>query len=324
MDAHSQDTAGADGAREDFSVEDAAAALSNMNSKADDLPEEEDEIDDVEAEDDQSGDDGGDDEGDEEPETPAIQAPASLTAEEKATFEQLPPEAQRVWAESETRRNRQVQEVTTRAAETQRTAAVNATAQAQAVFAQQLLAVANYYAPEPPDPSLAMTDPGTYIAYEAHWKQAQAQHEQIVQQALNLSQQVQQHESIQNQQWQFQQLQALNNIPEFADPVKRSQFLTELESVGAAMGYTPEVMRDAGAADILALKTAAEWKAGYDKWNAAQSGKMQRVRDARSAKPGAGQPVKAGKQRALSESRDRLRQTGSLNDAARLLASMRK
>src|SRR5580765_689943 len=71
----------------------------------------------------------------------AIAPPPSLNAEEKAKFAQLQPEAQRLLAEAETRRNAQVQEATTKASEAQRTAearAAAADAQAQVVYAQQL------------------------------------------------------------------------------------------------------------------------------------------------------------------------------------------
>lgn len=330
MDAHSQDTAGADSVRTFDTLEDAAAALAG--TKAEPLPEDEEQPEQDDAETEEQADDADLEDGEQdgetdeegEPDDPAIPAPVSLKAEEKAIFEQLPKEAQRVWAESESRRNREVQEVTTRAAEAQRTAAADATAKSQAIFAQQAMQIAQAYAPRPPSPDLAQVNPGEYIAQKARWEAAQAQHDDFMQQVFGLSQQVEEYEAQQTQAWKQEQIQVLSTVPEFADPAQRASFLASLDEVGAELGYSLEARANAGATDILALKKAAEWKAKAEKYDASQSHKMQRVRDAKTARPNAATPVKAGKARALSEQRQRFGQSGSLDDAAALLAAMRR
>ena len=97
-----------------------------VEPEEDELPEgDEDEGDEPEAEET----DGEDDEADEPSE--AIKPPVSLSKEQRAAFEQLPPELKKVWAETEAQRNEQVRIKTTEAAEATR----NATSQAQAELA---------------------------------------------------------------------------------------------------------------------------------------------------------------------------------------------
>jgi hypothetical protein len=326
MTAHSPETAEAADVRSFDTPDDAAAALTDYFNSEGDEPED-DELDDdaPEADDADDAEPSDDDADDDEPATPAIEAPASLTADEKATFAQLPPEAQRVWAASETRRNQQVQQATTSAAEAQReakAAAANAEAQAKATYAEQYRAFVSAYAPQQPDANLAYTNPAEYIAQKAQYDAAIAQHSQLVQQIDALADEAGQHFTAQQQQWQAEQVRELMKVPEYADPAKRGAFFETLQSVGAELGYSPEVMAEAGAADILALKTAADWKAKAGKWDALQARKMQPVRDAKSTKPGTARPVGAGKARNQMETQQRVRQTGDVKDAARAIAAL--
>lgn len=322
MDAHRDDVSGADDVRA-LDESDAAAALADFleAEEGDEAPEaDEPEADPEEAEEQE------DEQDSDEPDEPAIEAPASLTADEKAKFAQLPDEAQRLIAEVETRRNTQVQQATTRAAEAQReakAAAAEADARAKLTYAQQLDEFVRHYAPQPPDPALARVDPAAYIAQEAQYRAIAAQHDTIVQQVKALEADAAKHLDAQEQAWQAAQVQELMKVPEFANPETRATFLESLQSVGAELGYSPELMASAGANDILALKQAAEWKAGHDKWKAAESRKMQRVRDAKSAKPNPAQPVGSGKVRQFNQTRQQLRSSGSIDDAARAIAALR-
>lgn len=321
MTAHSPETAEAADVRS-FDLDDAAAALSDLDGEE---PEEEEDDDTSEADEAEEEEASDDEQDDDEPETPAIEAPASLTADEKAIFAQSPPEVQRVWAASETRRNQQVQQATTAAAEAQRAAkaaAADADAQAKATYAQQLEAFVSQYAPQMPDPALAQVNPASYIAQEAQYRAQIAQHNNIVQQVQALAAQAEQHFNAQQQQWQAEQVRELMKVPEFADPAKRATFMESLQAVGAELGYSPEVMAEAGAADILALKRVAEMKAKAEKWDDLQRRKMQPVRDAKSSKPGTARPIGAGKTRILQETKQRVRQTGSIDDAVKAIAAL--
>lgn len=326
MTAHSQEIAEAADVRSSELSDDAAAAsFDTIFSDDGDEPEAEDTELEAEADEAEGDGEGLDDEQGDEPEHPAIEPPVSLTAEEKARFAQLPPEAQQMLSEVEARRNTQVQQATTKAAEAQREAqasAANAVMEAQRATAEQYRQFIQAYAPQEPDPNLAYTNPQHYIALKAQYDAELAQHNKVVQQIDALKAQADQHFAAQEQEWSRQQAAELMKVPEFADPTTRGAFLESLTAIGAELGFPPEVMAEAGATDILALKRAAEWKAKADKLDALQGRKMQRVRDAKSTKPNPAQPVGNSRARVLSEAQARLRQTGSDADAVRAFEAM--
>lgn len=331
MTAHPQEIAEAADVRSSELTDDAAAA-SFTKIFADDDGEGEPEAD-IEGEEapetdaDEVEDDGDEqDDGDDEPEEPAIEAPVSLTADEKAQFAQLPAEAQRLIADVEARRNIQVQQATTRAADAQRaaqSAAAAADADAKAVYAQQLMAFTARFAPQAPDPSLARADPAQYIALDAQYRAEAAQHSQIVQQIEALRDEAERQFAQQEQvsvkaEWEA----VIADVPEARDAAQMQQLLDRLTPLAVELGYPPELIANARPTDIRAVKRAAEWKAKADKWDAAQGRKMQRVRDAKTAKPDAAKPVKSSGERQLSEAQARLRQSGSDADAMRAFEAM--
>ena len=323
MTAHSQETAEAADVRSFDNTDDAAAALDALFAEEGDDEEETD----PEADADEADDDGEeqDDEQDDEPDAPAIEPPASLTADEKAAFAAASPEAQRAWAAMEIRRNQQVQQVTTKAAEAQRdaqAAAANAQMEAQRAAAEQYRQFVSGYAPMPPDPNLAYSHPQEFIAQQAQYQARLAQHNDLVQQIDSLKAQADQHFTAQQQEWSRQQMAELMKVPEFADPAKRGPFLETLSNIGAELGFTPEAMADASASEILALKRVAELKADSEKLKALQGRKMQRVRDAKSTKPNTAQPVGAGKARHRNDTMQRVRQSGDVNDAAAAILAL--
>lgn len=322
MTAHSQEIAEAADVRSFDTTDDAAAALDALF--ADD---EDDEQTDPDTEADEVEDDGEglDDEQDDEPDTPAIEPPVSLTAEEKARFAQLPTEAQQLLNEVETRRNRDVQQATTKAAEAQRTAeaaAANAAMEAQRATAEKYHQFVSSYAPQPPDPNLAYTNPQAFIAQQAQYQQQFAQHQDIVQQIDAMKAQADQHFTAQQHEWSRQQVAELMKVPEFADPAKRHAFIETLTNVGLELGFDREAMADASAAEILALKRVSEMKDKAEKYDALTSRKMQRVRDAKSIKPNTAQPVGAGKVRNRNETMQRVRASGSVDDAAAAILAL--
>lgn len=321
MDAHSQDTAGADDVRGFDNLDDAATALGDYLDTGD-TPDDEELPDDAETTED--GDDAEteatDEAEDDKPEAPAIDAPQSLTADEKAKFAQLPPEAQSLIADVESRRNTQVQQATTKAAEAQRTAlaaAADAEAKAKQTYAQQMAAVANAYAPQPPDPAIAQYDVPGYIAQKAQYDAALAQYHQVIQHAQALTAEATSHFEQQDAAWQAEQAQRLMAVPDFADPAKRTEYLTRLQTVGEELGYSTELMASATADDILALDKAAKWKADAEKWRDLQKRKMQPVRDAKTSKPGVGS---SGIKNPTSALERRFAENPSRASAAALLA----
>lgn len=312
------------------SLDDAAAALSDQINEIDGTEPEDDEQEELEDEplDGDESEDEANEEDEPEDKSPAIEAPVSLNAEAKAVFAQLPKEAQRVWAETETARNRQVQDATTRAAEAQRTAEAEAarqTVEAKQLFAQQVRLVADAYAPRQPNPADYGDNMQAFSRDNANWQFAAAQHQQLMQQVGAIESEATQATQQQQAQWaQTEARKLAQAIPEWADPAQRSQLLADLNGIGSELGYTPELMAQAGADDILALRTAKGWKDKAGKYDAIMARRMEGVRATKTAKPGAAQPKGSARAQQRSNATTRLRQTGSLDDAAAAISGIFK
>lgn len=227
---------------------------------------------DLELEDEEEG------ESEDEPDVPAIKPPASLNAAEKAAFEQLPPEAQQAWAAAETRRNTQVQEATTKAAEAQRSAeatAAKAEAAAQAKFAAQLDQFAQALAPQRPDPALAQYDPAAYIAAQAQYEAAKAQHDEFVQQVTGLRTEASQKA---DEVFSAERAADLMTLPKLANPETRGEYLAETLELVEWLGLDKQSFEQvASSSDFKALEKIGELKAKAEKYDQAMSRKMQRV-----------------------------------------------
>lgn len=274
-------------------------------------PDDEQELE-VEDEDEQEG----------EPETPAIDAPASLTAEEKAKFAELDPKSQQYVADLEARRASQVQSATTKAAEAQRAAevaAARADAQAQARYAQQLKAFGDNMAPQLPDERLADVDPVAYNRQFAQYQIAKAQHDEFMQQVQTIGAEA---DNSLSEAEMTQRGRELMAIPEFQNEETRDAFLTRAETAAKVLGLDVEhVARNATAKEIKALSDIQVWKEESDKYRAALSRQMQRVREgkkATTAKPNAAQPS-SSEGRGFRDAKQRARQSGSVDDAAAAL-----
>lgn len=305
---------------EDLSLSEAAAELADLppldepdmgyTQEDGDAPEGEE----PEAQDDESG----------EPAKPAIDAPASLNADEKAKFAQLPPEAQRMLADVETRRARQVTEATTNAANAQReakaTAARDVTA-AKQTFAQQLHTFAAAYAPQQPNPA-NYGDMQQYARDHAKWQYASTQHQQLMQQVQAIGMEAKGDADRQQAEMGQQEAQKLRQaLPDWFDADKGPKLKDDLTAVGSELGYTPELMAQANAGDLLALNKALGWKLKAAKYDAAMGRQMQGVRAAKTATPGVSQPQGAGKRQAAKDASARLAKSGSLDDAAAAIAA---
>lgn len=219
-----------------------------------------------------------------------IDAPVSLNAKEKEAFAQLPKEAQDFVSALEARRNADVTKVTTKAADAQRVAeqqAAQAAIQAKQVYAAQLKAVADNFAPQMPDPSLAQTNPAEYIALKAQYDAVAAQHDQFLQQITAIGQ-----EAEAEDQAAFIEARdkALMQIPEIANPETRQDYLDRVfdPKLAERLGYDrAELAKIADAEDVKRLATIATAFEKADKYDQAMSNKMKRVRQgkARNTKP---------------------------------------
>ena len=260
--------------------------IPDLEDEEDDQPQSEDDIDELGDDDVEELEDNGDDEQAE----PAIEPPVSLNADEKAVFAQLPPEAQQAWAASETRRNQQVQEATTRASEAQRLAeakAAQANVQAEAVFAEQLKAVAAAFRPVEPDPS-QYASIEQYRHAKAVFDHQLAQHMEFEQQVLTVGKETPEAKAARIQ----ARDQQLLTIPEIADPATRDAYIQGAFEIAKELGYdTADLAENMDAGDLKALAQAAKWRADSEELARIRAKSKERVRDKstgkfRSIKPG--------------------------------------
>jgi len=217
---------------------------------------------------------------------PALDPPHSWKAEDRAEWDALPKKQQETILRRETERDAYVR---TKAAEAQQArAAVEREAQ-QAVMqvaqahAQQLEALMPPL-PDRPDPRLLQTGQQEHIALfyqqEAEFRFAVDQRQQLHQQAeqaRHQAAQIEQHQTAAQRQ-QDEAVLSEKLGTDWTDPAKRANLLQSLEPIGAALGYSAELMANANATDILALRTASEKFAKADKWDAYQKAKMANVR----------------------------------------------
>lgn len=214
--------------------------------------------------------------------TAAIDVPVSLNAEEKKVFAQLPEEAQQAWAASENRRNQQVQEATSKAAERER-AAQAASAQAEAMADQrraaQLKAFMEPFRPTMPPPQLAQTDPASYIAAKAQYDFEVAQFATIEQQIEAVGQQAQtKMQAIDTQ----SRVADLMTVPKLADAATRDDYVKASLALVNELGLDPAQFEQvAGSEDFRALDKIGEWKAKAERFDKAMAKQMQKVRSAK-------------------------------------------
>lgn len=281
------------------SIEEKAAAFEDYIFDDDDAPEEEAAPDEGDGDYDFSDEEGGEPDADEETvdeesdeqDEPAIEAPVSLNAEEKEVFSQLPPEAQRAWAASETRRNTQVQEATTRASEAQRVAeakAAQAEREAELRFGEQLREFTANFAPQEPDPA-RYSDMQHYQRDKAIYEHQKAQHDALMQQVsvIGVETPEQKAERIRQRDAELMQ------IPEIANEETRNEFIGKAFAVAEELGYDKsDLAEHMDAGDLRALAQAAKWKADSEELARIKSKAKSRRRDKRtgqftSLKPGA-------------------------------------
>ena len=249
------------------------------------------------------------DEKEDEPEAPAIAPPISWDKDAKELFAQLPSDLQAKVVEREAQREKAIQTATTEAATAKRNAAAEAQAQLaahQRQYAQELEQIAARLAPQRPDPALAYSDPAAYVQAQAYFESANAQHQQWLQQADAVKAEAQERDNFALQHALAQDNQILSEKlgDDWTDATKRMALLTGLTEAGAVLGYDPQRIAQADAKDLLALKTAADWKSKAEKYDLLMASRTEAVRTAqtapRVAKPGTG----TGKAERGSQKRD--------------------
>lgn len=240
---------------------------------------------------------------------PATTPPVSWDNDARALFAQLPPELQTKVAEREAQRDRALQSATTAAAEARRNAAVEAQAtfaDQQRLYAEHLEQIAAQYMPQRPDPALLAQDPQQFYELQALYEMQSAQNQAMTQQAYQAQAEAQQRDAFVQAQELAQDHAILGAElgEDWTDTTRRAALLTDLEQVGAALGYSMELMGQASAGDILALNAAAEWKAKAERYDALQDNRMTAVAPARNAPRSAKPGVSATRAERLAHGRD--------------------
>ena len=220
---------------------------------------------------------------------PPIDAPVSWTAEEKEKFKDLPRDVQEVLTRRESERERFVQskaQEAARARHESEQAAVQQLAQIERNYAQQYQAIAAQFDVPEPDPYLMMTDQAAYVTQLTAHKNAQAQRQQAQQQAAYYAEQAQARDAQAAQAHAAQEYQIVaEHFPEYVDPTTAAKHQTELASIARELGYPNELISEARATDILAMRKAATWKAKADQLDKLNAGKMDKVRAAKGKPP---------------------------------------
>jgi hypothetical protein len=257
---------------------------------------------------------------------PPIDAPNSWTAEEKAAFAEMPRHLQETVNRREQERERFVQSKAQEAAlarrETEQTA-IQQLAEIERSYASQYEAIAQQFDVPEPDLSLLAQDQMAYFSQLQAHKNAQAQRQQAQQAASYYAQQAQQREAQAEQAYHAEQQRLLvENFPEYLDPTTGPKLAQELSAVARELGYPPELIREARATDIMAMKKVADLKAKADKFDRLQSSKMEKVRAAKTlpkvAKPGVtiqGEQVRAARAAAAFDRAKAGRNTAEKADA---------
>lgn len=240
-----------------------------------------------------AGDDNGEDAADAvEP----IEAPTSWAKDAKDVFGKLPREAQEIIAKREADRERFVQQKSREAAGTRQAVESEARQALSTIMRNQQQALEQFMPqlPQMPDPRLLASPEhrDIYFQQKAEYDYAVAQREQVSQQL----EQVRHHAHAISQQQLQAEIQAEHAVLEealgdvWSDPSSRAKLLSDLEPIAAELGYPKEVMAEARAADIIALRRIGDLKVKADKYDQLMKKRMEPVRAAKQPLPPAARP----------------------------------
>ena len=220
---------------------------------------------------------------------PPIDAPVSWDAEAKAKFAELPRETQEFIAKREGERERFVQQKSqeaTRAQKDAQQAAIQQLAQIETGYAQHYQQLAEQILPQRPNPALLQHDPQSFYAQQYAYENAVAQQQQLQQQAQQYAEQAQARTAQAEQARLAEEQQFIvEHFPEYTDPTTGPELQRKLSAVAKELGYPDELISQARASDILAMRKAAEWKAKADQLDRLNAKKMEKVRAAKSMPP---------------------------------------
>tara|TARA_Y100000389_G_scaffold103012_2_gene99898 strand:- start:6539 stop:7522 length:984 start_codon:yes stop_codon:yes gene_type:complete len=171
--------------------------------------------------------------------------------------------------------------------------------------------------PIPPSKDLFESDPIAFMQSKLEYDEAKAEYDTNAQHFLQMEQQSEQRKQQQLQAFTQQQTQLLSEkLPDIADPEKGEVIKKGLMEVGEHYGFTPqelESVRDHRY--ILAMYDAMRFRKLVQKRGKATSKKQSIA----PVKAGAKKMPNVGNAKARKQKQDRLRKTGSIDDAVDLI-----
>lgn len=225
---------------------------------------------------------------------PPIDPPVSWDAEAKAKFAELPRDLQETVQKREAERERFVQQKSQEATRAQHTALQQAQAELAQInegYARQYQQIADSIQVSEPDPMLQVTDPVAYAQHMRAFQQANAQRNAAQQRAREHAQQAQWQQAQAEQAEHAEQVRIITEqFPEYADPTSGPELQRKLSAVAKRLGYPDELISQARATDILAMREVANVFDKADKYDALMKDKMAKVRAAKGKPPVTARP----------------------------------
>lgn len=171
--------------------------------------------------------------------------------------------------------------------------------------------------PSPPSKELFNNDPIAYMEAKLSYDEAKAEYDTNAQHFLQMEQQKEQRKQQQLQAFSRQQTQILTEkLPVLADPQKGPVIKNDLLEVGEHYGWTQQELENVyDHRYILALYDAMRFRKLVQKRGKATSKKQSIA----PVKAGAKKMPNVGNAKARKQKQDRLRKTGSIDDAVDLI-----
>lgn len=223
-----------------------------------------------------------------------IQPPVSWPDEDKAAFADLPRALQERVTAREAEREKFVQSKSREAAQARLVAEREASERVQSVQQAQIAQLVSLLPEVPQEPSahLLASDPVAYADQMDYVRQMRAYRAELENNIYGIAQAQQQETEKQQQASMQASIELLQSeFPEFLEADKAPELQKAIRSTGLALGYSEDQLKAVDGQDILAIRTAMQWKEKAERFDALMAKQMEKVRQAKKlpavTRPGA-------------------------------------
>lgn len=269
-----------------------------------------------------------------DPETPAIAAPQSWDAAERATFATLPPAAQEIILKRETERDRAVSKAQQEATGARKTAEADLAglAQYKATFDQIVTRANQVFADKWSGVdwvAFARADPAAYSIARAEYEADAGEVQRVHTAQADAAKIQQQAEQTQFQSYVRDEFAKLTEIaPDLADPKAGAVKRTEVTQFLLAQGITQDSLRLISAAEMSIAHDAMQFRKLKATGKAAAArpatpAPRQTPAPARAAAPSAAPPARPSQHRTADAALAKLSKTGRFDDAMAVMRARR-